>query len=277
MPRKLLLLLLPLIVLVVGGVYIISRPKHTTNQTVQKKSLLALGDSVAAGVGLPTASDISQCDRTEESYPAVLAKKLDYVLTSYACSGATINEGLLGPQKVGDGSVPAQVDQAANLVPDAITLTIGANDVGWSAYLTKCAIATCGDSQDTQELSTKLAVLNTSLSSALERLHSTHATPIYLTGYYHLYPESNSVCSQPSVFDDSEVKWLNNASDSLDTTLKQVASQHSYVTFAYTNFNDHTLCTSSPWLQDLSSPAPYHPNQDGQSAIANQIYSEIKK
>jgi lysophospholipase L1-like esterase len=277
MPRKLLLPLLALFVLIGGGIYLISRPKDAATQTVQKKNLLALGDSVAAGVGLPTASDISQCDRTEESYPAVLAAKLGYSFESYACSGATISEGLTGSQKIGNGSVPAQFDQAAQATPDIITLTIGANDVGWSAYLTKCAIALCGDNQDTQELSTKLALLDTNLSSAIEKLHSVHSAPIYLTSYYRLYPDANSACTQPSIFEDSELKWINSASNSLNSTLKQIADRYDYVSFVSTDFSNHTLCDSTPWLQDFNSPAPYHPNQDGQITLANQIYTEIKK
>jgi hypothetical protein len=34
------------------------------------------------------------------------------------------------------------------------------------------------------------------------------------------------------------------------------------------NFSGHELCTSQPWVQNLTDPAPLHPNAAGGLAIA---------
>src|SRR5882672_5758967 len=51
---------------------------------------VALGDSVAAGLGLPAISgDDARCGRSALAYPALVAANLKLSLTNVACSGAT--------------------------------------------------------------------------------------------------------------------------------------------------------------------------------------------
>ena len=93
--RKKLLIIVALLVLGAGG-FITFRiqNKKTPPVSVLQKTYVALGDSVAAGVGLETASDTTACYRYKEGYPQVLADSLTLRLTNLSCSGASIDAGL---------------------------------------------------------------------------------------------------------------------------------------------------------------------------------------
>lgn len=120
--------------------------------------VVSVGDSVASGEGnpmrgLPRWLDPSWCHRSPKSGQAVAAneliashpgRSLQYV--SFACSGATIDAGLLGPFKRGifNRAEPAQLDRVRGLLEqstvDALMISVGANDVGFSKIVTYCAI-----------------------------------------------------------------------------------------------------------------------------------------
>ena len=103
--------------------------KVDTPRVATQGTYVALGDSVAAGVGLQYDSDSSACDRTNQAYPDVVAKRLNYKLSNVACSGATLPQGITGKQDVNELLVSPQLQQLFSMPkPKLITITIGAND-----------------------------------------------------------------------------------------------------------------------------------------------------
>ncbi len=115
--------------IMVGLIFGLSHKTMTTTvKATSSRSYAALGDSVAAGVGLTDASDASACDRTNQSYPRIIAGS-QYKLTNLACSGATLNEGVLGTQTVNNLQVPSQLSQLFKQSrPNIISLTVGSVD-----------------------------------------------------------------------------------------------------------------------------------------------------
>lgn len=120
--------------------------------------IVSLGDSVASGEGanekpVPVVGwGDNQCHRSAAAGPSVAAKALEAASTRssvtfvhLACSGATIHKGILGPY---DGIVPGvvtlppQIQQMTSLVRDrqidALTISIGANDVQFSKIIELC-------------------------------------------------------------------------------------------------------------------------------------------
>ena len=74
---------------------------------------IVLGDSTAAGLGgpplpHPSASD-EACQRSSFAFAETLAKVNEWKVDNLSCSGATIAEGVLGPQDVGGRRLPAQL------------------------------------------------------------------------------------------------------------------------------------------------------------------------
>jgi lysophospholipase L1-like esterase len=117
---------------------------HTTGSTAGK-TYVALGDSYAAGFGLPkpatpTRTQYPGCAQTSLDYPHRLAALLKLRLTDASCSGATTAD-FYAPQKV-PGLPPAQLDVVKALQPDLVTVTIGGNDLGFTSIATTCLAAT---------------------------------------------------------------------------------------------------------------------------------------
>jgi lysophospholipase L1-like esterase len=128
--------------------------------------IVSVGDSVASGEGNPASSGRrwlrpSRCHRAETSGPRIAAAELIAAnpdsglrFISYACSGATIDWGLLEPFRPRrfQPAEPPQLDRVDALTPratiDALMISIGANDVGFSKIVTFCA--TERDCQDSR-------------------------------------------------------------------------------------------------------------------------------
>jgi len=145
----------------------------TTMQRVVLKDLLivSIGDSYASGEGNPDVPrgptspgswQDRRCHRSRFSGPAQAAWELErrdeqstVTFLSYACSGAQIRKGLIGeylgliPQRP---PIPPQIKAAATLLCgdelcdrpedptiDVLLISIGGNDVGFSAAILACA------------------------------------------------------------------------------------------------------------------------------------------
>ena len=119
--------------------------------------IVSVGDSVASGEGNPASSGRrwlrpARCHRAEVSGQRIAAAELiganpdsGLRFISYACSGATIDHGLLGafrPRRF-EPAEPPQLDRVDDLTPrgsiDALMISIGANDIGFSKIFTFCA------------------------------------------------------------------------------------------------------------------------------------------
>ena len=131
---------------------------------VRNLLVVALGDSYASGEGNPRNVrswlrdggsftpywDDDACRRSVRGAPAQAALALErsdprtsVTLVFVACSGATVDSGILAPQS-GAGQSESQVEQAARILggraADLVTVSIGGNDVGFGSILQTCAL-----------------------------------------------------------------------------------------------------------------------------------------
>jgi hypothetical protein len=126
-----------------------NRPSNT-NLGNNSGIYAAMGDSVAAGLGLTGMSNANsndtQCGRSSQGYPSLVAQQTGYRLVNVACSGATAgdlytNQGVQGP------NIGPQLDQAFRQgTPQLITITAGANDVHWDSFARACYATDCATS-----------------------------------------------------------------------------------------------------------------------------------
>jgi lysophospholipase L1-like esterase len=124
--------------------------------------VVSIGDSVASGEGDPDGPSLfnprwleTRCHRSLRSGAAQAALALEagsphsaVTFLPLACSGATIDRGLLGPfggvqRNTALGDLPAQASQVARLQKlrriDALLLSVGANDVYFGPLAEFCA------------------------------------------------------------------------------------------------------------------------------------------
>lgn len=241
----------------------------------QSKVYAALGDSVAAGIGLKTPSDTdTRCGRTKQAYANSIARKHRLELAHIACSGATVGD-LFTKQSVSGPNIAPQLDAAfAKGTPRLITITAGANDAHWSEFVKKCYAMACGTSADTKAANAFLSVLQYKLYYmfySIQARSSGTPPPVVLTGYYN--PLSNA-CTSTSLT-ASEITWLSAEAKALNATIRNATKQFSFATYVPVDFSGHDICSASPWVQGPTAPAPFHPTASGQKAIARAIESVL--
>jgi lysophospholipase L1-like esterase len=133
----------------------------TQEVAVKGRLIVSLGDSVASGEGVPDIGfpgvrwQSRQCHRSARAAPALAAQRLQrrdpstpITFVHLACSGATIANGLLGSYggiepKQGPPLGP-QLDALEDIQRrrpvDAVLISVGANDVHFSAVVKACAL-----------------------------------------------------------------------------------------------------------------------------------------
>ncbi len=238
---------------------------------------VALGDSVAAGLGLAGSSSDVPCGRSSQAYPTIVAQRLGLPLTTLACRGATVGD-LVTQQHVVGPNPPAQLNGAfAAGTPQLITITAGANDAHWAGFIRACYITNCARESYTTAANAYLTLLQAKLYYALTSIQarSGDSPPqVLLTGYYN--PLSQSCAAQQTAVSSAELSWIQQETDKLNTTLQNVTSHYSFVRFVPISFTGHDICSPSPWVQGVNDPAPFHPTATGQQAIASAILSAVQ-
>lgn len=253
---------------------------------------VAMGDSVAAGLGLPLlANDTSRdrsCGRSGLAYPYYVAKARQLQLINVTCSGATTGD-LITPQGINRAPNPSRQIAAVFAdgvpLPELITVTVGANDVQWAHYISKCYRSVCGNDRDTAIVSGSMALVRARLVAFFSELQirSNGRPPTtVITGYYNplssacsdLTPRGTATTDTPRLT-TYELAWLQANANALNRTIRDVAAQYNYVRFAPVDFSGHDICSNQPWVQGLNGRAPLHPTAEGQRAIAEAVLRAI--
>ncbi len=242
---------------------------------------VALGDSVAAGTGLPSKPNPSdrdtRCGRSAQSYPYEVARQLQMPWHHLACGGATAGD-LFTQQRPGGANVPAQIGSAfSNGTPSIMTITAGANDVDWSNFIRRCYIYQCDRPSFKALADARLALLQGKLHVAfqdIQRRSGSGPTPtVIATGYYK--PLSEQCTAIQSEITASEIRWISERVSDLNATIEQVSNNYSFVRFVPVNFAGHDICSSKPWVQGLNDGDPFHPNTEGHKVIARTVLQSL--
>ena len=233
-----------------------------------------IGDSTAAAVGNPAAGNASAldraCGRSSESYAADLAAVNNWSVLNLACSGATIQNGLLGVQLLGNGQLaPAQLDEVQRAThAKVIIVSVGADDVEWSIMTRLCvASAVCNDAVSTAYFNQLLGAFTRSYYQLLGDLADLPGAPAVLVNEYYVPFGQNIGCLARYGLTPAKEKVLLARLGQLNTVLAEGAQVFGFGV-ADPPFAGHGLCTSAPWVQGPGDPAPLHPTATGELAIA---------
>lgn len=253
-------------------------PLQTTPQGVAKPlpgvQAVVIGDSTAAATGNPLPADASAldraCGRSSESYADDLAVVNDWNVLNLACSGATIANGLLGAQVLGDGQVaPPQLVEAERAThAKVIIVSVGADDVEWSIMTRLCvASAVCNDKVSAAFFDQEIGAFTRSYYQLLADLATLPGTPAVLVNQYYSPFGTDIGCLAKYGITAAKEKVLLSRLGQLNTVLAQGAQTFG---FGVTDppFTGHELCTADPYVQGPGDPAPLHPTAAGELAIA---------
>jgi hypothetical protein len=243
-------------------------PAHPGVQAV------VIGDSTAAGDGLPQAPGADAltraCSRSPDAYANALAAVNAWQVLNLSCSSATIENGLLGVQVLGDGQIaPAQFGEATQATKaKVIIVSVGADDVEWSVMTRLCVSAAgCGDKVSAAYFGSLLDQFTRDFYQLLTDLVSLQARPaVVINEYYDPFGASLSCLSRYGLTTATAAELTARLGE-LNQVLAQGAQAFGFAT-ATPDFAGHELCTADPWVQGPGDPAPLHPNASGQLAIA---------
>jgi lysophospholipase L1-like esterase len=255
--------------------------------------VVVIGDSTAAGDGNalvphPSRED-SACHRSSDSYGSDLQAVTGSQVLNLSCSSATIAAGLLGVQSTHGLTLQPQVSTLQSVSGEsAIVVSIGANDIGWQAFIAYCALAQqCDDRATAQLFQSRLDRFKVQYAQLLQQLADLPGHPSVIVNQYYdpfgtdvscLLPAATPSGSPPTPTAPAttspqtgalatRARTLSSEIAELNSTLAQGAQAfHDLV--VHPDFSGHELCTAQPWVQGVTGRAPLHPNAAGELAIA---------
>jgi lysophospholipase L1-like esterase len=272
-------------------------------------TVLSLGDSYASGEGNPRNIaawqrlgnplgrftpywDDDACRRSTRAAPAQAALALEksdprtpVTFVHLACSGATIARGILGPQA---GQRLSQIDQARDILGnqriDAIVLSIGGNDVGFTSIIETCLLNTdcplvsvttgvlAGAPTMQAGVQTRLGQLPAGYQSVAKALAQLAPNaPVFITMYPDITRNANGAPCRYFTMAPNDFAW---ARDTLlvpnpGTNYPYVTTQGQTVTFPLPNgsLNGQIAATQSLGFQPVTGSW----SASGDSAIGHGI------
>jgi hypothetical protein len=234
---------------------------------------VVLGDSTAAGAGLPAVTNASRtdrdCGRSSDSYAADLAIANGWNVLNLSCNGATIRQGILGPQQHGGQLLPPQLSVAERASgAEAVIVSVGSDDLGWAAMLEYCATApTCNDQATTAYFQQQLASFSKDYLELLSRLAALAGHPRVIVNQYYDPFGAEQDCLRQVDLTVPKLDTLSSRLAALNAVLAKGAAQFGFSS-PQPEFTGHELCTAQPYVQGLDSAAPFHPTGMGELAIA---------
>jgi GDSL-like Lipase/Acylhydrolase family len=250
----------------------VSVPRQPGQPPLHGIQEVVLGDSTAAGAGLPLVASPSPadsaCGRSTQSYALDLAAAHGWTALNLACDSATIAAGLLGPQQLDGQQIAPQIDAARRVQrPAVVIVSVGADDLQWSAILEVCAATACDSRASNAYFQQKLAEFSTSYLQLLIQLGNLPGHPQVVINRYYDPFGSNLSCVTHRGLTAAKVKTVQTWLAALNQVLAKGAAQFGYLS-PQPSFAGHELCSLQPYVQGLGASAPFHPTALGQLDIA---------
>ena len=206
------------------------------------RTIVALGDSYAAGIGAGTDVIVGGCRRSSGSYPVLLAQRLGVSLLDRSCPGATIAEAAAR-------SYGLPRDDAA------ILIQAGGNDMGFVEVATACFIASAATcARVVATAGSRLPAMRARLATlATDLRRRSPGSTIVVLGYPRLLG-SPARCA--ALIDGNRVRRINALQRSLDRNLRAAASDAGVDYLDWPRSVDrHSLCSPTPWFAWIDTAA----------------------
>jgi len=238
---------------------------------LRRVQAVIIGDSTAAGAGLALAPGATAhaCGRSADSYAADLSAVNGWKVLNLACDGATIRNGLLGPQVHNGVRLPPQLAEAERASrASVIIVSVGADDLNWSAVVRYCAVTpNCNDRATQAYFQQQLASFSKDYLDLLSRLAALPAHPqVIINRYYNPFGATPGCLSRAGLT-QANLATLTSRLATLNEVLAKGAAQFRFSS-PQPDFTGHELCAPQPYVQGLGAAAPFHPTAAGQLAIA---------
>lgn len=244
---------------------------------------VALGDSYTAAPYVPVTDLATDCLRSTNNYPHLVARALHVAhLEDRSCTGATTAD-TTGSQATHLGPVPPQFTGLDDRT-DLVTVSLGYND----GHLYHRLATACRNIPGYCRLYDQRGLLDTlverigpALVQTLTgvRARAPHAR-ILLVGYPDIPPPVGT-CAKLPLYRPQDVATLRDVDARLRQQMRR-AAQEVGVEFVdvYTASLAHDVCARHPWVQgrlgDRHVAAALHPLASGQRAVARLVEQRLR-
>ena len=254
-------------------------------------TFVGLGDSYAAGPGIPFYEQPYGCIRSTNNYAHHAAATLGLPLRDVSCSGAE-TEDMTQTQGVTPGPNPPQFG-ALSPHTDVVTIHIGGNDIGFSSIAEDCfdpqpadPRTPCRDKyvvNGRDEVSARIAETAPKVAAVIQGIHErAPAAKVLVLDYPAIFPHEGGGCWPQLPVADGDVPWLRSKQEELNAMLaEQAAANHATLVGAYAASRGHDACQlpGIRWVEPLvpaSPAAPVHPNIFGMLAMAKLVVAAAR-
>jgi GDSL-like lipase/acylhydrolase family protein len=256
-------------------------------------SYVALGDSYSAGPLVPDPTgQPAGCRRSTRSFPSLVAQRGGVPdFTDVSCTGATTAD-LLAPQATAEGTDHAQLD-ALTEDTEGVTLTIGADDIGFAGAVAECAArssqrpegAACRDAHTAggeDELRRRIDETAPRVAAVLAAVAGRAPDArVLVVGYPAVLPGSGPGCLPAVPLSPGDVEYLRETQEALNAMLAEQADAAG-VGFVDTHdrFAGHDVC-QRPGVRWVEGPtpadpsAPLGPNAQGMVEVAGEVLTAL--
>jgi lysophospholipase L1-like esterase len=301
--------LLPTLVALATGALLLPAAQAAPPAHAGPKTMVALGDSFAAGPLVPPQVDQRPwgCLRSSLNYAHQVAAALDLELTDVTCSGASTKHfwethgvspdkelaengmPLIAPDHPGN---PPQLD-ALGPDTDVVTVQIGGNDIGFGGIASTCAEAavtfgSCSEAVAAGQPFERIAATAPKLRAVLEEVHRrSPAADVYVLGYSGIFRIGEEASCPAMGVGEDDARYLRSIQEALNDMIRSVADEPGRSYSAATTYVDvygpsagHTACDLPlvRWVEPfvpVNAAAPVHPNLGGMTAIRDILVDEI--
>lgn len=249
---------------------------------------VSLGDSYVSGPLIPSQVNLG-CLRSNHNYPSLVAAARGIsAFADASCGGATTADMT---QSQADGPVIVNGPQlnAVTSADSLVTLGIGGNDIGFVDIIATCAAESLTSpfgspctahytSGGTDRLAAEIDATAPKVAAVLQAVHqrAPHAK-VVVVGYPDILPEYNDGCWPLEPIAYGDVSYLRATEKRLNSMLAEAAAANSaqYVD-TYTPTIGHDVCQApgTKWIEGLvptAPAAPFHPNAQGEAAMARAV------
>jgi len=223
---------------------------------------------------------------------------------SVANSGATISQGLLGPmQSIGNPSVqlPAEITEVKQIIGnrpiDVLTLSVGANDIGFASQVGSLIENTSTGSPSLATIQSRVNSDLTALPGLYSKLNKAikglHAGKVLVTDYPDQTRNQNGVVSSipgslgTTLISTSDAQFLSKTITIPLNNAISAAAKANHWTFVdiLAAFSTHGYSSTDTWIRQLDESLEiegsvdgfFHPNAIGEQAIAQQLLAAYQR
>ncbi len=242
---------------------------------------VSLGSSFAAGPGID--NSLGSCGRSDHNYAHIVAEALSLDHTVVSCNGATIDNIVSIPQ----GDNPLQLD-AVTSDTALVTVTIGGNDIRYTASTFACSGAPasdrCTDNLDQAAISAAVDQLPSKLSGMFAAIKAkAPEAVIVLVAYPRVFPEDATTCSELDLSEQDTLYLAELGRQLEEAFVDSTSSGQALIADAYVGAAGHGPCApmaSARWVNGqtiASSGIRYHPTAEGHEEMARLVLEVLGK